>query len=351
MKAAVYYGVGDVRIEERAIPVAGPNQMVVKIEYCGICGTDVEAYRHGIIKPPIVLGHENVGVVYQVGEGVQGYKVGDRVLCGPPSACSKGCASCKDGRTNICSTGFERTAGIGGPDGGFAEYLLIQDVAHTMILPVPDEVAFKDAVLFDIYCVALHAIRRSNFKSGDTVVVSGTGPIGLAAMLLLSMAGARKIIALGRTKEKEALAKQFGADAYISTEDCLDIRGEICNILQNEEGADIAFECAGNQKSLLNCIFHTTRNGRQVVLVGTIGEPMDQLVLAQVSPREIDLITSFVYTEEEIGMFLDMLKTSAEIFPAMVTGIISLDELVEKGLARTNKGHQMKILLAPGKQK
>ena len=85
MKAAVFYGIGDLRVEERPMPKAGPGQMVVKIDYCGVCGTDVEAYHHGIVKPVIVLGHENVGTVYEVGEGVTKFKVGDKVLCGPPS--------------------------------------------------------------------------------------------------------------------------------------------------------------------------------------------------------------------------------------------------------------------------
>ena len=178
MKAAVFYGAGDIRVEERPMPKAGPGQMVVKIDYCGVCGTDMEAYKHEIVKPVIVLGHENVGTVYEVGEGVTKFKVGDKVLCGPPSYCAEGCSSCKSGKPNICAYGFPRTNGIGGPDGGFAEYMLVGDVDHTMIIPVPEGVDIKDAVLFDVICVSLHAIRKSNFKFGDNVVISGGGPIG-----------------------------------------------------------------------------------------------------------------------------------------------------------------------------
>ena len=168
------------------MPHAGPGQMVVKIDYCGVCGTDMEAYRYEIVKPVIVLGHENVGTVYQVGEGVTRFRVGDKVLCGPPSYCKESCSACRSGRPNICAHGFGRTNGIGGPDGGFAEYMLVGDVEHTMIVPIPEGVDPKDAVLFDVICVSLHALRRSNFKFGDTVAVSGTGPIGLAAIQLFT---------------------------------------------------------------------------------------------------------------------------------------------------------------------
>ena len=105
MKVAAYYGTGDVRVEERPVPVPGPNQMVVKISYVGICGTDVEFF-HGHCPPfvqlPMVLGHENSGVVAAVGEGVTDFKVGDKVLCGPPSHCPEDCPLCQHGQTNIC---------------------------------------------------------------------------------------------------------------------------------------------------------------------------------------------------------------------------------------------------------
>lgn len=147
------------------MPVPGSNQLVVKIDYCGICGTDVESYKHGgPIQPVKVLGHENIGTVTAVGENVSGYTIGDRLLCGPPSQCAEGCPSCRRGTTNICFHAFSRTAGIGDYDGGYAEYMLIHDVAHTMLIKVPDNVDPKQAVLFDVICVAFHGIRKSAFR-------------------------------------------------------------------------------------------------------------------------------------------------------------------------------------------
>ncbi len=350
MKVAALYGKGDVRIEERPIPVPGPNQMVVKIQYVGVCGTDLEFYKGAyppFVKLPMVLGHENVGTVAAVGEGVTDYKVGDRLLCGPPSHCAEDCPSCRRGETNICINGFPRTAGIGGPDGGYAEYYLVQDVAHTMLVPIPDDVDFKDAVLFDVICVALHGVRKSNFKVGDNVVVSGTGSIGLSAIQFLKAGGANKIIALGTSPSKYPLLKEYGADYCLNPKELGENLGaEIRKILGSEVGADVVFECAGNMNSLSNCIFHCVKPGGQVAVIGTIQEPMN-IVPGSFSIHEPDIIFTFVYTEEEVRMYLEMLAAGKIAFPNMVTDIIPLSDCVEKALDRKDRSGMIKILIDP----
>ncbi|MCF0230651.1 MAG: alcohol dehydrogenase catalytic domain-containing protein, partial [Parasporobacterium sp.] len=348
MKAAVFYGKGDIKIEERPMPKAGPGQMVVKIEYCGVCGTDMEAYKYEIVKPVIVLGHENIGTVYEVGDGVEGFKVGDKVLCGPPSYCEEGCPSCRSGRPNICSYGFPRTNGIGGPDGGFSEYMLVADPAHTMVIHVPEGVNPKDAVLFDVICVSLHALRKSNFKFGDTVAVSGTGPIGLAAIQIAKAAGARRVIAIGTNPAKEELLKKYGADCCIFTSTCEDLGAAVREACGSGcEGADVTLECSGAQDSLINCAYGVAKPGSQIVLVGIIGEPLSKLNVAGVISREIDFISSFVYTPEEIEIYLDMLASGKISFPGMVTDIVSLDDVVEKAVARKDRKGMLKILMDP----
>ncbi|MBP1736814.1 MAG: Tdh [Oscillospiraceae bacterium] len=348
MKAAVLYGKEDVRLEERPIPKAGPNQMVVKINYVGICGTDVEFFRHGhpFYHEPMVLGHENSGTVSEVGEGVTEFQVGDRVLCGPPAHCVEDCPSCRRGETNICINGFPRTAGIGGPDGGYADYYLVRDVAHTMLIKVPDNVEFKDAVLFDVICVALHGIRKSDFKLGDNVVVSGTGPIGLSAIQFLKAGGANKIIVLGTNSAKFPTLKEYGADYCINTKECADIGGEIRSILGSPVGADIVFECAGQPDSLLNCIHQCVRPGGQVMIIGTIQSPVT-LSPGNFQIFEPDLKSAFVYTADEVRMYLEMLAAGKISFPGMVTDIISLTDCVERGLDRKDRTGMLKILIDP----
>ena len=348
MRAMAFYGKGDLRLEERPVPHPGPNQLVVKIDYVGICGTDVEFYNGNyppFVKLPMVLGHENAGTVVEVGEGVTDFKVGDRILCGPPSACADGCPACRVGRTNICINGFPNTAGIGGPDGGYCDYFLIRDVAHTMLIPIPDGVDAKDAVLFDVVCVALHGIRMSKFKIGDDVVVSGTGSVGLSAIQFLKAAGARRIIALGTSDEKEGLIREYGADYFINSRTCPDVAGEVKKILDSPVGPPIVFECAGNPASFNTCI-DLFAPGGQVVVIGTINQPF-QIQPGSFSPREPDIQFSFVYTREEVEMYLDLLGRGKVSFPGMVTGIVSLEDALPKYIAAPSRKGHLKVLIDP----
>ena len=352
MKVRNFYGREDLRLEEKPIPKAGSNQLVVKIKYCGICGTDVEFYKTGAVPPfvrlPMVLGHENVGEVVEVGEGVTEFEVGDILLCGPPGRCAELCPSCRKDMTNICVNGFPNTAGIGGPDGGFAEYLLVRDVRHTMLIHVPADVDPRDAVLFDVICVSLHGILKSRFKLGDNVVVSGTGPIGLAAVQFLKAGGANKIIVLGTSDGKEPVLRQYGADYFINAKTCPDIGGEIKRILKSAVGADVVYECAGNMNSLETCICQCVRPGGQVMVVGTIQEPMN-IVPGAFSVFEPDIDFSFVYTRDEVQIYLDMLAAGKIAFPGMVTDIVSLEECVEKHIGNPDKKGQLKVLIDPSK--
>lgn len=348
MKAAVLYGKEDIRIEEKSMPKAGPGQMVVKIEYVGICGTDIEFYKLGITPTPLpkILGHENAGIVWEVGEGVTDFKAGDRVLCGPPTHCADDCPCCQKGQTNICVNGFPNTAGIGIPDGGYAEYMLIQDVAHTMIIKVPDEVELEDAVLFDVICVALHGIRMSRFKIGDAVVVSGMGSVGLSAVQFLRAAGAHPIIALDITDDKKKAAIDYGADYFINTTTTENVKKAIQDILGSVVGADVVYECSGHSDSVKCCVLEACRPGGQVMLIGTVQEPLP-FTLGTLQIFEIDLQSSFVYVREEVEMYLNMLAAGKISFPGMVTDIISLEECDKLGLGRKDREKHLKILIHP----
>lgn len=348
MKALALYGPGDLRLEERPVPHPGKNQLVVKIDCVGICGTDVEFYNGHFppfIQLPMVLGHENAGTVVEVGEGVIGFKVGDRLLCGPPSACADMCPSCREGKTNICINGFPNTAGIGGPDGGYCEYFLIRDVAHTMLIPVPEGVDMKDAVLFDVVCVALHGIRQSNFRVGDDVVVSGTGSVGLSAIQFLRAGGARRIIALGTSDEKASLIREYGADYFINAKTCPDVAGEVMKLLDSPVGAPVVFECAGNPASFNTCV-SLVKPGGQIMVIGTINQPFE-ITPGSFSIHEPDFKFSFVYTKEEVEMYLDMLGRGKVKFPGMVTGVVSLEDAVEKYIGSPNRKGHLKVLIDP----
>jgi threonine dehydrogenase-like Zn-dependent dehydrogenase len=348
MKAAVYKGVRNVVIEDRPKPVAGPGQAVVKVEYCGICGTDVHAYKEaGMMEPPVILGHETVGTVAEVGAGVTSVKVGERVAVGPPGNCGE-CHNCLQGRASICTKGFLLTTGItSNTDGGYAEYMLVRNPAK-MCIPLPKNLSFEEAVLFDVIGTSFHGIRRSNFKMGDDVVVIGTGPIGLSAIMLLKLGGAGKLIVIVRSEAKAKVAKEYGADYVIDQTKVADL-GAAVRELTGGKGADITYESAGSPEAFANAL-NITRSGGQVMIVGVSGQP-SSFVSARYIPQEINMDTSFVYDAAEVAMVFDFLASGKlPIAKKMVTDIIGMNDVVTKGLERlAGKNDQIKILLAPNK--
>jgi threonine dehydrogenase-like Zn-dependent dehydrogenase len=181
---------------------------------------------------------------------------------------------------------------------------------------------------------------------GDDVVVSGAGPVALGAIQFLKVGGARRLVVLGTNSAKFPLLEQYGADVCINAKEATDLAGEIREALGRKDGADVTFECAGNATSLNNAVFAAPKNGSQVVLLGTIPTPMG-LVQAQFGPRELDLIGSFVYTRDEIGIYLDMLASGKVAFPGLVGDVIGLEDLIARGLTRPDRSSLLKILVDP----
>jgi threonine dehydrogenase-like Zn-dependent dehydrogenase len=343
VKAALYEGERSIRLVERPVPVAGPGEAVVKIELCGICGTDLHIYFEGMLPPAFVPGHENVGTIFQVGEGVEGFKTGDRVVAGPPGSCGR-CYYCVHGRPSLCVTGMSETNGLS-RDGGMAEYMLVRD-PRQMIYPIPEPVSFEDAVLTDTMATALRGIVQSGFRMGDNVVVSGCGPIGLSAVQLLKLGGARHVTALEVVEKKRTLAARLGADLVF---DPLAQAGELSDLLRalyNGVGPDLVVECAGVPESLELCL-SLARNGGQVLNLGAGGRPL-AVVPALLAVREIDLLSSLAYTADEARTCLDYLADGRFRTEGMLSDVIPLADLIEKGLERlvADRG-LVKVAVAP----
>lgn len=303
MKAIKYHGVHDLELVNIEKPVAGPGQVLVKVAYCGICGTDIHAYNHpGIFDWELILGHESVGIVEEVGEGVINVKVGDRVAVGPPGDCGN-CYSCNTGHPNTCAHAFPETLGIGpGTQGAYAQYVLSKHPQNELFL-IPEGMKMEQAVLFDLLGVGFHAVRRSELKVGDNAVVFGCGSIGLATIQSAKLAGARNVIAFDNKTSTHSRAKKAGADyVFASTEENMKAAMEI---LAHEGGAHVCYEAAGHTSALSGCIELCMPNG-QIMLIGNDGRPFD-LVTAALGPMEYDLKFSFTYTKEEIHQLFEMI--------------------------------------------
>lgn len=330
MKAVKYCGVGHLEYVDIDKPVAGDGQVLVKIQYCGICGTDVHAYSHpGIFDWELILGHESVGVVEAVGAGVTNVKVGDRVAVGPPGDCGN-CYSCNTGHPNTCAHAFPETLGIGpGTQGAYAEYVLSKHPQNELFV-IPDAMTFEQAVLFDVIGVGFHSVRRSEMKVGDDVVVSGCGAIGLSVIQAAKLAGAKHLIALDVSATKREDALKAGADFALDPANPDDMK-KAQDLLAHTGGAQVTFEAAGNPASIAQCVSLTMSNG-QIMIVGSDGRPYE-LVSAALGPREYDMKFSFTYTKEEIHTLFELIsigKWSTDVYKIQKAPLSEAIDYVKK---------------------
>lgn len=345
MKVAVYEGTGLITLQDRPHMTAAPGEVIIKVKYCGICGTDVHICYEGLLPPPMVLGHENVGIISDIGEGIEGWNLGDRVVVGPPGPCGD-CYYCNHGHTAICETGFARTNGLGpGHDGGMAEYMKVRE-PKTMLHRIPDDVSFEDAVLIDTIAVGVKGIRESRFKIGDNVVVSGAGPVGLGTIQWLKIAGARHITALEPSVKKRRLALKLGADdALDPLEEGENLRDKIL-ARYGGLGPDIAFECAGIPRSFETAL-DLIRGAGQMLVLG-VNDEKASVTEATMIQRESDIKASLAYSGEEVAICLDFLSRGRFSTKGFLEDIIGLDDIVEKGFERLKADRDlMKIAVAP----
>jgi len=325
MKAVLYEGPRKMKVIDIPKPVAEAGQVVVKVTICGVCGTDVHSYMHeGILFPGTVFGHEIVGTVAEIGAGVEGFKVGDRVAVGPPGMCPEGCYYCRIGRPVLCINGFGRTIGIGpGTQGGYAEYVLAK-YPNRMLIRIPDNVSDEEAVLFDIFSTALHGFYLSSFKPGMNVVVVGAGALGLCMIQLLKLSGAGHITAVNRSLKKRQMAIGFGADVAISPNEEPDLGGKI-KALYKGLGADVAYECAGFPVTVGMAV-SATRSAGEVILLGTNPEPLSTINEIQLGLFELNLKGSFAFTEDDIR----------KAFMFMSKGLVSTKGMLDKKFKLTD---------------
>jgi len=352
MKAAVWHGRRDVRIEQVPQPPAPPpGQVKVEVACCGICGTDLHEYMAGPIyipteKPhpltgaqaPVILGHEMAGKVVEVGKGVSRVTVGERVTLCPIIGCL-GCKWCEAGLMGICpNVAF---LGTSWQWGGFAKYVNVYDY---MCYNLPPEVPYEVGALVEPFAATVRAVKRATIRPEDTVAVVGTGPVGLMAVQAARIAGARQIIALEPAQKRRQLARECGATEVI------DPLGEDpilkINALTGEEGADVVIESAGLEKT--------------AVLAGRIAGRAGRIMMMGVfeKPALLDL-TDLVFGEKTVlgsmggyGVFDDAIRMMAEgQFNAgpLITGKIGLDEIVRKGfdVLIKHKEKHAKILVMP----
>jgi L-iditol 2-dehydrogenase len=222
MKAVVYYGKNDVRVEQVPVPACGTGQLRVRIEACAVCGSDLKTFQNGNprMKPPITMGHEFSGRVEAVGAGVGGFAVGERVVMATSVSCGQ-CYYCRQGWTNLCAN--LQPMGFAFP-GGMAEYLIVPELAvrrgHVVKVPGPTGgggLAPEHASLAEPVSCAVNCAELCGIAEGDTVVVVGAGPMGLMNLFVARELGARKLILAQRAGKRLEQARAFDCGRLVNT--------------------------------------------------------------------------------------------------------------------------------------
>lgn len=326
MKAAVVYGKDDIRIEEYPEPKAGQGEVVVKIKASGICATDIKTLLgQGLPKNlPTILGHEVVGEISELGEGVQGYHIGQRVAVYPIAVCGE-CYYCKRGRHNLCMKEFGLGHGI---DGGFAEYVKLpyQIINAGGVLEIGENLSYEKAVLAEPLSCGLAALRANKVRPGDKVVVVGAGPMGLIHLKVSKWAGATVIMADVLDKRLDIAAK-MGADFCINVSQ-KDIMKEVMDITDGA-GAEVVITSLGIPKVIEDSL-KLVRNGGVLNIFG--GPPAGQTIT--VDPRwlhysEIVLTGSFASTPEDFKKALYMIACNEIMVEDLISDRFTLDNMLD----------------------
>jgi threonine dehydrogenase-like Zn-dependent dehydrogenase len=316
MKAAVYKENMRLIVEDVADPIPEPNEIVMRVTYCAICGSDIHRYAYAMMHPGTIMGHEFSGVVVELGKNVKTWKVGDRITrCGGKPALGRDLPNFPP-RYSAKERGF-----LPQKPGAYAEYLAIHE---EKVMPIPKQVSDLEASLVEPLTVAVHAVRASKLKLGDTVVVLGVGPIGLLAQQCACLAGACRVYVSDVSPTRLKVAEFLGADGAFNP-DRIDLVKEIVN--QTEIGADVAFECAG-AKSTLQQAMELVRMGGQVVLVSLAWEPVHCLPVEWVG-REVELKSCYAHLNSEWLVSMNLLKEKRVQVEPLISKVINLDQIDE----------------------
>ena len=327
MRVAVYYNNKDVRLEERPIPKIGNGELLVKIIASGICGSDVmEWYR--IKKAPIVLGHEIAGEVVEVGEGVKGYKKGDRVFVSHHVPCNI-CYYCLNGNCSVCDT-LRKT---NFDPGGFSEYIRVPKInTDSGTFKLPDELSFEDGTFIEPLACVLGGLNKSIFKAGQKVLIIGSGISGLLFVKLTRALGAGRIIATDINDYRLNSAKKFGADVIINAKPVPAgvKQGEDVpeKLRQVNDGylADLVVICTGAPTAISQALKSVERGG--TILFFAPAEPNVNIPIPlwDIWRDGITMTTSYAGCPSDIVTVIEMLKSRRLTVKDMITHRLSLSE-------------------------
>ena len=322
MKTAVMTDLKKVEIQQRPIPVPAANEVLVKVEYVGICGSDLHYFEAGrigdfVVEPPFVLGHEAGGTVVEVGAEVKHLKVGDRVAMEPGKTCGE-CEFCKQGKYNLCKDViFFATPPV---DGVFQEY-----VAHEAALcfKLPENVSTMEGALIEPLAVGMHAANQGGAHLGQTAVVTGAGCIGLVSLLALKAMGVSKVVVVDIVEKRLQKALELGADVVINGKD----EDTVARLMEITEGRgfDLGIETAGSQITASQLIKGANK-GATIVFVGYSPSGEMTLPIGMALDKELTFKTIFRY-RNIYPMAIEAVASGKINIKDIVTNYFDLDDI------------------------
>lgn len=338
MHAAVFEGIGQIEVKQVPEPEPADGEVVIRVGYCGICGSDLEAFHTGMYEPGLIIGHEFAGVIAEVGPDVTGWRVGDRVVVNDAIPCGE-CAPCREGRLDGC----ESLTMVGVThDGALAEYVKI---TARGLHRLPDGVTLRRGALVEPLAVALAGVRRSRLKAGDRALVMGAGPIGLLTLQCALLAGARMVAVTEVNPTRAALAAQLGAAVVLDP--TRENVGVALSGLTDGQGPDLIYICTGAPQTYRDAV-SLVRKGGQVFILGLCVEPVDGDFLSVVLN---DLcIEGSLAGRVEFPAAIDFVAQERVDVESLVTHEIPLHAVVTEGFSRlTTPGSEaVKILVRLG---
>ena len=338
MKAVVYHGKGDLRVEDVPVPEPGPGEMLVQVDACGICPTDLKKIERGLLPGPRIFGHEIAGTVAGLGAGTRGFREGDRVVvhhhvpCGDCFYCARELyAQCRVYKKNGTTAGFEPAGG------GYAEYVLALDwIVASGTIPIPAGVLAEEAAFVEPVNTCLKAVRKARVAKGESVLVVGLGPIGLLLMQIVRAAGGEVLVS-DRLGERLALARSLGAPVG------LDAAGDVvreARALTGGRGVDCALVAAPGPAAFAQAVEATRPGGRILSFAATSPGETVEVDLGRLTSLEQDLLTAY-------SSSIDLQREAAEL---VFGRAVRVAEIVSHRLpvARAAEAFALAMRPAPG---
>ncbi|MFB9378328.1 NAD(P)-dependent alcohol dehydrogenase [Kineococcus gynurae] len=334
-RAAVLHAALDLRVETIPLREPGPGEVLLEMHSGGVCGSDMHYFADGrngtnVLREPMVLGHEGAGVVLAAGPDVD-LPVGSSVVVEPATPCGS-CETCASGRYNVCPHG--RCLGSPPTHGLFAQHLVIAaDRLHELPAEIPTDIG----AAIEPLAVAVWAVQRAEVRPGDTVLVTGAGPIGLLVLQVAKAVGAARVVVTDVNDHRLATARRLGADAVVNTREA--------DIEAPGQGFDRLLECSGVVPALAAAIPGVRPAGR-VTVVGQARPTVDGIPLGHLQRYEIDLVCAFRYAHA-FPRAIELAASGQVDLRGILTTRFGLDRAADALRAPTSSPTEMKVLIDP----